>query len=228
MSEIKVDKISPADGSANTTQIGDSGDTITLPSGVTLTVTSGLALTSGGTGLTSAGSANQSLKMNSGGSALEYGTLPIAGGGTGATSASAARTALGVAIGSDVQAFDSDTAKIDVQQTFTKAQIASTYTGTGLTLDFDTYQNFIITLASGANSLANPTTEASQVGQTGWIIFIQPSSGSAATLTLGSEYESPAGGGIALTGTNSKYDVVGYVVKADNSILLLAPQADFS
>jgi len=86
MSEVKVDKISPADGSANTTQIGDSGDTISLPSGVTLNVASGLGVTSGGTGLTSAGSANQALKMNSGGSALEYGTSPVAGGGTGLTS----------------------------------------------------------------------------------------------------------------------------------------------
>ena len=156
------------------------------------------------------------------------GAVPIANGGSASTSASAARTALGVALGSDVEAFDSANAKTDEQQTFTKAQIASTYTGTGLTLDFDTYQNFIITLSSGANALANPSTEASQVGQTGWIIFIQPSSGSAATLTLGTDYESPAGGGIALTATNSKYDVVGYVVKADNSVLLLAPQADFS
>ena len=52
MSEVKVDKISPADGSAYTTQIGDSGDTISLPSGVTLTVASGLGVASGGTGLT--------------------------------------------------------------------------------------------------------------------------------------------------------------------------------
>lgn len=38
--------------------------------------------------------------------------LPIAAGGTGATSASAARTALGVAIGTNVQAFDADLAAI--------------------------------------------------------------------------------------------------------------------
>ena len=118
-----------------------------------------------------------------------------------------------------------------VQNTFTKAQLPSTYTAalsaTSGVLDYDTYQNFIITLASGSNTLAAPTTEASQVGQTGVIIFIQPSSSSAGTVSLHGDYETPAAGGLTLSSTNSAYDVVPYIVKADNSILLGSPQLAF-
>ena len=159
------------------------------------------------------------------------GAVPIANGGSASTSASAARTALGVAVGSDVQAFDSDNAVTDAQQTFTKAQIGSTYTAalstTSGVLDFDTYNNFIITLGNGSNTLAEPTTESSQVGQTGYMIFIQPSSGTAASLSLHGDYESPAAGGITLSTANNDYDVLGYVVKADNSILLGTPLLNF-
>ena len=159
------------------------------------------------------------------------GAVPIANGGSASTSASAARTALGVAVGSDVEAFDSANAKTDEQQTFSKAQIGSTYTAalsaTSGVLDFDTYQNFIITLAAGSNTLAEPTTEGSQVGQTGYIIFIQPSSGTAASVSLHGDYESVGGTGITLSSSNNQYDALGYVVKADNSILLGTPQLNF-
>ena len=159
------------------------------------------------------------------------GAVPIAKGGSAATSASAARTALGVAVGSDVQAFDSDNAVTDAQQTFSKAQIGSTYTAalsaTSGVLDFDTNQNFIITLGNGSNTLAEPTTEGSQVGQTGYMIFIQPSTGTAASLSLHGDYESPAAGGITLSTANNDYDVLGYVIKADNSVLLGTPLLNF-
>ena len=159
------------------------------------------------------------------------GAVPIANGGSASTSASAARTALGVAVGSDVEAFDSANAKTDEQQTFSKAQIGSTYTAalsaTSGVLDFDTYQNFIITLAAGSNTLAEPTTEGSQVGQTGYMIFIQPSSGTAASVSLHGDYESVGGTGITLSSSNNQYDALGYVVKADNSILLGTPQLNF-
>ena len=99
---------------------------------------------------------------------------------------------------------------------------------TSKTLDFDTNQNFILTLGSGANTLSNPTTEASNVGQTGAMIFIQPSSGSAGTVSLGTDYETVGGSGLTLSSTNSAYDVVPYIIKADNSILLGTPQLAFS
>ncbi len=115
--------------------------------------------------------------------------------------------------------------------TYTAAQVPKTETATissSKTLDFDTNQNFILTLGSGANTLSNPTTEASNVGQTGVMIFIQPSSGSAGTVSLGTDYETVGGSGLTLSSTNSAYDVVPYIIKADNSILLGTPQLAFS
>ena len=159
------------------------------------------------------------------------GALPVANGGTAATSAGAARTALGLAIGSNVQAFSSNIVQKNVQNTFSKAQVPSTYTAalsaTSGVLDYDTFTNFIITLASGSNTLAAPTTEASQIGQCGVIIFVQPSSSSAATLSLHGDYETAAAAGITLSSANNDYDIVPYMVKADNSVLLGAAQLNF-
>ena len=159
------------------------------------------------------------------------GALPIANGGTAATSAGAARTALGLAIGSDVQAFSSNIVQKNVQNTFTKAQVPSTYTAalsaTSGVLDYDTYTNFIVTLAAGSNTLAAPTTEGSQIGQCGVIIFIQPSSGAAATVSLHADYETAAAAGLVVSSANNDYDIVPYMIKADNSVLLGAAQLNF-
>ena len=150
-------------------------------------------------------------------------TVTIAA-GNGITTTGGSTDTVTVAIASTV-------VETDEQNTFTKAQLPSTYTAalsaTSGVLDYDTYQNFIITLASGSNTLAAPTTEASQVGQTGVIIFIQPSSSSAGTVSLHGDYETPAAGGLTLSSTNNAYDVVPYMVKADNSVLLGTPQLAF-
>ena len=114
---------------------------------------------------------------------------------------------------------------------FGNASVPATETATistSKTLDFDTNQNFILTLGSGANTLANPTTEASNVGQTGVIEFIQPSSGSAGTVSLGTDYETVGGSGLTLSSTNSAKDIVPYMIMADNSIALGTPQLAFS
>jgi len=134
-------------------------------------------------------------------------------------------------VSSGAVSLESAVVKTDEQNTFTKAQLPSTYTAalsaTSGVLDYDTYQNFIITLASGSNTLAAPTTEASQVGQTGFIVFIQPSSSSAGTVSLHGDYETAEAAGLTLSSANNDYDVVPYLIKADNSILLGAAQLNF-
>ena len=59
-------------------------------------------------------------------------TIPLTAGGTGSTTASAARTALGIAIGTNVQAYDANTVFDDVATTFTAANsftAKQTFTG---------------------------------------------------------------------------------------------------
>jgi hypothetical protein len=110
---------------------------------------------------------------------------------------------------------------------FGTACLPKTNASSGLTLNFDTHTNHFVTLSSGSNSLANPTTEASNVGQTGVIIFIQPSSSSAGTVSVDTDYETVGAGGLTLSSANNDYDVVPYLIKADNSILLGTPQLNF-
>tara|TARA_R110002153_G_scaffold194379_3_gene347808 strand:- start:602 stop:1111 length:510 start_codon:yes stop_codon:yes gene_type:complete len=123
----------------------------------------------------------------------------------------------------------------NIQNTFTASQIPSTQTEAFASLssagvfNFDLYQNFIITLASGANTLESPTTEALNVGQTGVFIFIQPASGTAGTISFDNtgDYETAESAGLTLSSALNAYDIVPYIIKADNSILLGTPQLNF-
>ena len=110
---------------------------------------------------------------------------------------------------------------------FSHAAIGSTQTANATgstTLDFQTYQNFILTF-TGNVTLANPSTEA--VGQAGFIIIIQDGTGSR-TLALGTDYETAGGSGLTISTAASAVDVVPYVVKASGSIQLGAAQLAFA
>ena len=98
-------------------------------------------------------------------------------------------------------------------------------TNTGsVTLDFGANQNFVLTL-TGAVTLANPSTE--QVGQSGFITFIQDSTGGR-VVSLGTDYETAGGAGLTLTSTANATDIVPYVVVASGRILLGTPQLAFA
>jgi hypothetical protein len=109
---------------------------------------------------------------------------------------------------------------------FSHAAVGSTQTASisgNTTLDFQTYQNFVLTF-TGNVTFDNPSTEA--VGQSGFIIIIH--SGGGRTLALGTDYETAGGAGLTLSSTASAVDVVPYVVKASGSIQLGAAQLAFA
>jgi hypothetical protein len=113
---------------------------------------------------------------------------------------------------------------IDVTGTAVATTDTDTSNTGSVTLDFGTNQNFVLTL-TGNVTLANPSTE--QVGQSGFITFIQDGIGSR-TVSLGADYETAGGAGLTLTTTASATDIVPYVVIASGRILLGKPQLAFA
>ena len=119
--------------------------------------------------------------------------------------------------GVDVQAYDADTAKTDVAQTFTAAQrgeITTLTSATTITPNFADSNNFTVTLAHNT-TIANPTNLTA--GQSGSIFIVQDGTGSR-TAAWGSYWDFAGGTAPILTTTAAGVDRVDYIVRSSTSI----------
>ena len=124
-------------------------------------------------------------------------------------------------IGSTIQAFDADTAKTDVAQTFSAAQrgtITTLTDGATVTPDFAASNNYVLTLG-GNRTIANPTNLTA--GQSGSIFLVQDGTGSR-TAAWGSYWDFAGGTAPTLTTTAAAVDRIDYVVRTTGSIHAVA------
>ena len=115
-------------------------------------------------------------------------------------------------VGVSVQAYDADTAKTDVAQTFTAAQrgAITSLTGASPTPDFSASNNFKIT-TSGTTAVGTPTNIVA--GQTGSIFIVY---GGADAISFPSAFKFVGGqAGITPTSTASAIDRLDYIVLDD-------------
>ena len=123
----------------------------------------------------------------------------------------------GLVIGTDVQAYNANTAVTNAVQTFTSGQrgeITALTDGSTITPDLADSNNFSVTLG-GNRTLANPSNIVA--GQSGSFFITQDGTGSR-TLAYGSYYDFAGGTAPTLSTTASAVDRIDYVVRTSTSI----------
>tara|TARA_R100000935_G_C2766776_1_gene135968 strand:- start:126 stop:692 length:567 start_codon:yes stop_codon:yes gene_type:complete len=163
-------------------------------------------------------SANPTLASGELGSETDTSKLKIGDGSTAWTSLGYYTLGLaGYNIGSDIQAFDADTSKLDVAQTFTAGQrgeVTALTDASSIATDLALSNNFSVTLA-GNRTLANPTNAVA--GQSGSIFITQDGTGSQ-TLAYGSNFKFVGGTAPTLSTAAAAVDRLDYVVAAATKI----------
>jgi hypothetical protein len=120
-------------------------------------------------------------------------------------------------IGVSVQAYDADTAKTDVAQTFTAGQrgeVTALTDGSSIAVNLADSNNFSVTLG-GNRTLANPSNLVA--GQSGSFFITQDGTGSR-TLAYGSYYDFAGGTAPTLSTAASAVDRIDYIVRSSTSI----------
>ena len=129
----------------------------------------------------------------------------------------ALQSVFGLVIGTDVQAYNANTAVTNAVQTFTSGQrgeITALTDGSTITPDLADSNNFSVTLG-GSRTLANPSNIVA--GQSGSFFITQDGTGSR-TLAYGSYYDFAGGTAPTLSTTASAVDRIDYVVRTSTSI----------
>lgn len=131
--------------------------------------------------------------------------------------AATARTNLGLAIGTDVQAYDADTVKSDVvtaytaQQTFTPSALSDG--ADPIPWNLNTAQIATLTLSSASSTLQNPTN---QVAGGVYILMVTQDATGSRTLSYGSAYKWPGGTAPTLSTGANAVDILTFISNGTN------------